>query len=177
MAGVETKPATPLLLQVSTRDIQATATLLSGRWVDSHGAEANIDKDFIWCTELLESRQTTRDVSVDSMRRALPPHANIDYYHPRHIENPTAIVRVNDETGDEESLPGTWCLLMRAQTAEALFHTIAVFFTMYMGLQQPIRDNGFVHEKSTPGAPVKKYIVRKNKKTQTVAANGIRASP
>ena len=150
-----------LVLQVTSSDTQCTATLLPGQWLEGNGTDMISEVDFIWCTDLLSAKIATKE--VEAMRKALPERADVRYYHPEHMVNPMAVIRVNDETGEEELVGGTGCVVMRAQNIDALFHTIAVFFTQFMDLYAPVRDNGFVHEKAAPGAPLKNTLLAKTK--------------
>ena len=75
--GVKTKPATPLVLQVMSSDIQCTAMLLPGKWLETNGADMTTDKDLIWCSDLLSNKTPTKE--VEEMRRTFPPHADIEY--------------------------------------------------------------------------------------------------
>jgi len=122
---------------METQSQCCVATFLPAKWVESCGTDATADRDLIWCTALLRGRNGKERMALSN---ALPAYAEVAYYNPREDENPTAFCTVNDDTGDEEILEGTWCLTLRAQRAVSLSKTIGVFFTQYMGLHGPIRE-------------------------------------
>ena len=107
--SLKQKLATQLLLQVEMQSQCCMATLLPEKWVQSCGTDTTSDRDLIWFTELLRGRNGKERMALSN---ALPPHAEVAYYNPREEENPTAFHTVNDDTGDEEILEGTWCLVM-----------------------------------------------------------------
>jgi hypothetical protein len=151
--SLKQKPATQLLLQIETQSQCCVATLLPAKWVESCGTDTTADRDLIWCTALLRGRNGKERMALSN---ALPAHAEVAYYSPREDENPTAFCTVNDDTGDEEILEGTWCLTLRAQQAASLGKTIGVFFTQFMGLHGPMTENCFTHNQA------QKFLTNKN---------------
>ena len=152
--SLKQKMATQLLLQIEMQSQCCMAMLLPAKWVQSCGTDTTADKDLIFCTELLRGRNGKERMALSN---ALPPHAEVAYYNPREEENPTAFHTVNDNTGDEEILEGTWCLAMRAQNPTSLAKTIVVFFTQFMGVHGPMTENCFTHIEP------QKFLTNKNR--------------
>ena len=140
--ALKQKLASQLVLQVEMQSQCCMAMLLPSKWVESCGTDTTSDKDLIFCTDLLRGRNGKERMALSN---ALPPHAEVAYYNPREEENPTAFHTVDDNTGDEDILEGTWCLALRAQHATGLGQTIGAFFTQFMGLTGPMTENSFTH--------------------------------
>ena len=143
--ALKQKLASQLLLQVEMQSQCCMAMLLPSKWVESCGTDTTSDRDLIWFTELLRGRNGKERMALSN---ALPAHAEVVYYNPREDENPTIFHTVNDDTGDEEILEGTWCLALRAQHATSRGKTIGVFFTQFMGLHGPMTENCFTRNQA-----------------------------
>jgi len=142
MAGVKQKLSTKLVLQMDQAKQGCTGVLLPQRWIDSNGTDTTADKDLIWCTNLLRGRQTPERMAL---QRALPLNSEVAYYNPREEENPTACHSVNDDTGDEEIVEGTWTLVLRAPQPASFGQTVSQFMKVFMGLNSPMTETGFRH--------------------------------
>ena len=151
--SLKQKLASQFVLQVEMQSQCCMATLLPAKCVQSCGTDTTSDKDLIWCTELLRGRNGKERMALSN---ALPAHAEVVYYNPREDENPTFHHTVNDDTGDEEILEGTWCLALRAQHATSRGKTIGVFFTQFMGLHGPMTENCFTRNQA------QKFLTNKN---------------
>lgn len=154
MAGVKLKVSTKLVLQMDFTRQGCTGVLLPQRWIDSNGADATADKDLIWCTNLLRGRHTPERMAL---QRALPLNSEVAYYNPREEENPTACHSVNDDTGDEEIVDGTWTLVLRAPQLASFGETVKQFMQVFMGLNSPMTETGFRHTEGT------KFITKVNR--------------
>ena len=157
MAAVKQKLATKLVLQMDQGKQGCTGVLLPQRWIDSHGTDTTADKDLIWCTNLLRGRQNPERMAL---QHSLPLHAEVAYYNPREEENPTACHSVNDNTGDEEIVEGTWTLVLRAQQPTTFGLTVSQFFKVFMGLNSPMTETGFTHNGN------QMFITKKNRNPQ-----------
>ena len=148
------KAPSSLLLRVQTEATHATATLAASKTLEApfDGSE---DKTLIFCADLMPNRAATPESLA--LRAGIPPNCTIQYLQPRHQDNPLAVSSISDD-GYENVVQGGWCVLMSAPSLVSLALVISGFFTLYMGIGQPIRDNGFLHSKATH-----KYITRKNK--------------
>jgi hypothetical protein len=154
MASVKQKFSTKLVLQMDQTRQGCTGVLLPQRWVDSNGADTTADKDLIWCTNLLRGRQSPERMAL---QRALPLNSEVAYYNPREEENPTACHSVNDDTGDEEIVDGTWTLVLRAPQPASFGEAVKQFMQVFMGLNSPMTETGFRHTDGT------KFITKFNR--------------
>ena len=151
MAG---KKPTPLILHVETSAIQSKAFLVGSSFFDDVGFDATTDSSMIWCAGLLNGRSSIP--AAGAMRQALGPSCDVQYYQPRHDDNPTKFGDVNLD-GVDESSEGAWCTVFTAPDLVNLANTFDSFFSIYMGIGQPIKDNFFYHAQ-----PAHRYISRKN---------------
>ena len=154
LAMATRKAPSSLLLRVQTEATHATAALAASKTLEApfDGSE---DKTVIFCADLMPNRAATPESLA--LRAGIPPNCTIQYLQPRHQDNPLAVSCISDD-GYENVVQGGWCVLMSAPSLVSLALVISGFFTLYMGIGQPIRDNGFLHSKATH-----KYITRKNK--------------
>ena len=160
------RPPTGLLLQIQSQTAYASAILAASKILEDINYDGSEEKALIWCSDLMPNRPPTKESLA--LRSALPPNSSIQYLQPRHQDNPLAVSNITDD-GSENFVSGGWCVVMNAPTLGSLAQVITAFITAYMGIGQPIRDNGFVH-----ASQKHKYVTLRNR----VGANhGIADSP
>ena len=148
------KAPTSLLLRVQTEATYVTATLAATKVLEPP-FDSSEDKALIWCSELLQNRSGSPESAA--LRAGIPAHCTVQYFQPRHQDNPLAVSCISDD-GYEQVVEGGWCVLLSAPSLVALAQVISCFVTLYMGIGQPLRDNCFVHKQANH-----KFITRKNK--------------
>ena len=149
------RPSTGLLFQIQSQTAYASATLAASKILEDINYDGSEDKAPIWCSDLMPNRPPTKESLA--LRSAIPPNSSIQYLQPRHQDNPLAVTNITDD-GYENFVSGGWCVVMNAPTLGSLAQVITAFITAYMGIGQPIRDNGFVH-----ASQKHKYVTRKNR--------------
>ena len=156
--SVSSKAPTALVLQVQATPIQASGFMVAERYFTDMNYDAANDQAMIWCRNLTVGSEPTAEVAA--LQSALPLHADVHYYMPRNQDNPTSYQQVADN-GYEDSVPGAWCCAFTAQNLPDLKKVLGAFFQEYMGINMPVRDNGFVHQSQRHT-----FITRKNKTPQ-----------
>ena len=148
------KPPTSLLLRVQSEATCVTATLAATKMLEAP-FDRTEDKALIWCYDLLQNRGGSAEAAA--LRVGIPANCTLNYLQPKHQDNPLSVSNISDD-GYETVVEGGWCVLMTAPSLVALAGVIWSFTTLYMGIGQPQRDNGFVHK-----AANHKFITRRNK--------------
>ena len=80
MANSHTKLATPLVLLMTSGDTQSSTTFVPGKCLDTNGSDLTAEKDLVGCTELLEDRPATREVTdmISAKKETEEEHRNND---------------------------------------------------------------------------------------------------
>ena len=145
---------TPLVLQVQATPAQVSAFLAGGSYFDDVTYDAGTDYSMIWCIGLMVGVPPSTEVAA--LRAALPQRSSVQFFHPKHHENPTVVTKISDN-GLEETLSGAWCCTFRTPTLSKMRTVLGIFFWEYMGIQNLVRGKGFEHRKAWH-----QFLIRRN---------------
>ena len=160
-AASRQKPPRALVLQVRSLAYGVQCLFLGNKIFEEPASYlGDNDSDMIWSVDFLDNRAPTAE--VQSTRARMPAQCDVQYLRPGANENPLMIVHTSD-SGHETVIPGPWCVLMTANSLIVMALVIQSFFVNFMGINQPLRDNGFFFS----GNPKAKFIGRKNRHPQT----------
>ena len=155
-AASRQKPPRPLVLQVRSLAYGVQCFFLGNKFFEEPASYiADNDSDMIWALDWLDSRVPTAEVL--SARKKMPSQCDVTYLRPGAHENPFMIVHTLD-SGHETVTQGPWCILMTANSLKSMALVVQSFFVNFMGIDQPLRDNGFFFS----GNPKAKFIGRRN---------------
>ena len=145
-----------LTLHVDFSHIEAKGWLVASSFFDcTSSTPDDEDKTMIFCAGLLPGKSAIAEAVT--MRQSLLPNCDIQYYQPKHEENPTRFSSISDD-GVDESIDGVWACIFTAPNLIQLGQTFDSFVEHFMGIGKPIKDNFFRH-----AAPTHRYISRKNR--------------